>query len=61
VALPEQLPAFTKSLDEVMFHRHTARAFAAERFILEQLAKVLTMSYGVNRSNEALIFHALFV
>jgi SagB-type dehydrogenase family enzyme len=56
VALPEQLPASTKSLDEVMFHRHTARAFAAEAINLEQLAKVLTMSYGVNRSNEGTNF-----
>src|SRR4051794_33408806 len=48
IALPRQLPASTRSMDEVMFQRHTARAFASEPISLEQLAKVLIMSYGVN-------------
>jgi SagB-type dehydrogenase family enzyme len=56
LALPQQLPASTKSLDEVMFHRRTARAFAPEPLKLDQLAKVLIMSYGVNRSNEGTNF-----
>src|SRR5271157_1612188 len=56
IELPRQVPASTRTFDEVLFHRHTARAFAPEPIRLEQLAKVLIMSYGVNRTNEGTSF-----
>src|SRR6185295_16354991 len=56
IALPQQLPASTRSMYDVMFQRHTARAFSPEPVSLEQVAKVLIMSYGVNRSNEGTNF-----
>ncbi|SPF36844.1 McbC-like oxidoreductase [Candidatus Sulfopaludibacter sp. SbA4] len=56
IELPRQVPASTRSFDEVLFQRSTARGFAPQPIRLEQLAKVLIMSYGVNRSNEGTIF-----
>jgi SagB-type dehydrogenase family enzyme len=56
VELPRQLPGSTRSFDEVLFQRHTARAFDGEPIRLDQLAKVLIMSYGVNCINEGTIF-----
>jgi SagB-type dehydrogenase family enzyme len=56
IALPVEMPASTRSMDEVMFQRTTARAFGRGPIRLEQLAKVLKMSCGVNRSNEGTHF-----
>jgi len=54
--LPAEVPASKKSLDEVLFQRQTARGFGPGSIGLDQLAKVLMMSYGVNRSNEGTNF-----
>jgi SagB-type dehydrogenase family enzyme len=51
LALPSSLPASRRSFDDVLYTRQTARAFGAGSIHLEQLAKVLVMSYGVNRNN----------
>jgi SagB-type dehydrogenase family enzyme len=51
IALPQQLPASRQSLDDVVRGRHGAHAFGPGPVRLEQLAKVLWMSYGVNRDN----------
>ena len=51
LTLPTSLPASSKSFDDVLANRHTARSFGAAFINLEQLAKILVMSYGVNRSN----------
>jgi SagB-type dehydrogenase family enzyme len=51
LALPTSLPASSKSFDDVLHTRHTARSFGSGFIQLEQLAKILVMSYGVNRSN----------
>jgi len=56
IELPRQMPASSKNFDDVLFNRHTSRAFAPDPIRLEQLAKVLIMSYGVNRSNEGTEF-----
>ena len=52
VALPQQLPASRRSLDDVVRQRHGAQAFGPGPVGVEQLAKVLWMSYGVSRDNE---------
>lgn len=51
IALPTELPPSTRAFDEVLKQRHGAREFARESIALVQLAKVLQMSYGVNRDN----------
>lgn len=51
IALPEHLPAATRSFDEVLVQRETARAFAERPIHLEELAKVLFMAYGITRDN----------
>lgn len=51
VALPGEVPASTRSLDEVMLSRETARSFARDPIRLDELAKVLFMSYGITRDN----------
>lgn len=56
IELPRHMPASTKNFDDILFQRHTARAFAPQPIGLEQLAKVLIMSYGLNRSNEGTHF-----
>jgi SagB-type dehydrogenase family enzyme len=52
LALPQEVPAATRGFDEVLFGRRTARGFGPGVIRLPQLAKVLLLSYGVNRSNE---------
>jgi SagB-type dehydrogenase family enzyme len=56
VALPAELPASTRSFDDVVRTRQGARAFGAANITLPQLAKVLAMSYGVNRDNAGTSF-----
>ena len=56
LALPTSLPASTRSFDDVLHTRHTARGFGPGSIHLEQLAKVLVMSYGVNQSNAGTSF-----
>lgn len=56
VELPAAWPRSTTSLDDVVLGRETARSFAPEPIGLDQLAKVLHMSYGVTRDNEDTIF-----
>lgn len=51
IALPEALPAATRSLDEVLVGRQTARRFGPGDIGLPQLAKILYMGYGVTRDN----------
>jgi SagB-type dehydrogenase family enzyme len=52
LALPRDVPAATRGFDEVLFGRQTARGFGSGPIRLPQLAKILLLSYGVNRSNE---------
>ncbi len=52
LALPREVPAATRGFDEVLFGRQTARGFGPAPIHLAQLAKVLMLSYGVNRSNK---------
>jgi len=52
LALPQDVPAATRGFDEVLFARQTARGFGPGSIGLPQLAKVLMLSYGVNRSNK---------
>jgi SagB-type dehydrogenase family enzyme len=56
LALPHDVPAATRGFDEVLFNRQTARTFGPGPIRLPQLAKVLQLSYGVNRSNEGTHF-----
>jgi SagB-type dehydrogenase family enzyme len=56
IELPRQMPASTRNFDDVLFQRHTARTLTPQPIGLEQLAKVLVTSYGVNRSNEGTPF-----
>jgi SagB-type dehydrogenase family enzyme len=56
LALPDDLPAATRGFDEVLFGRRTARGFGSGSIRLSQLAKVLLLSYGINRSNEGTRF-----
>ncbi len=51
IALPREWPASRLGFDEVVAGRRTARGFGAGSVALEQLAKVLALSYGVNRDN----------
>jgi SagB-type dehydrogenase family enzyme len=52
VALPECLPPATRNLDEVLRERVTARAFSGAGVRLDQLGKVLAMSYGITQASE---------
>ena len=52
IQLSHEVPAATRGFDEVLFGRQTARAFGPGSIHLSQLAKVLLLSYGVNRDNE---------
>ncbi|MBC7926558.1 MAG: SagB family peptide dehydrogenase [Bryobacteraceae bacterium] len=52
VALPESLPASSKTLDEVVTSRATARQMSGGEIFLPELAKTLYMSYAVTRTNE---------
>jgi SagB-type dehydrogenase family enzyme len=52
VELPANWPASTRSFDDVLVERETARSFAPAPISLVQLAKILHMSYGVTRDNE---------
>jgi SagB-type dehydrogenase family enzyme len=52
VALPHDVPAANRGFDEVLFNRQTARGFGPQPIRLAQLAKVLLLSYGVNRDNK---------
>jgi SagB-type dehydrogenase family enzyme len=56
VVLPTQVPPSTHDFDDVLWARTSARALAAEPIELEQLAKVLFMSYAVTRTNEGTHF-----
>lgn len=60
LALPREVPAATRGFDEVLFGRQTARGFGPGPIGLAQLAKVLLLSYGVNRSNEGSIYSRPF-
>ncbi len=50
VLLPRQMPAATKSFDEALLQRETARSFSGGQISLTQLAKILFMSYGITYS-----------
>jgi SagB-type dehydrogenase family enzyme len=50
--LPATFPASTKSFDEVLRGRESAREFSGGYIQLNQLAKVLAMSYGMTRDNQ---------
>jgi SagB-type dehydrogenase family enzyme len=56
IALPQQLPASRRSLDDVVRQRQGAHSFGPGPVRVEQLAKVLWMSYGVNRDNEGTVY-----
>ena len=56
IALRQKWPAARVSLDDVLSRRQTARAFGPDAIELHQLAKVLWMSYGVNRDNKGTVF-----
>jgi SagB-type dehydrogenase family enzyme len=56
LALPMAFPPSRKSFDDALRTRQTARAFGPGSIAVDQLAKVLAMSYGVNRSNEGTSF-----
>lgn len=56
VKLPAARPPSTTSFDDAVFGRETARSFAPEPIGLDQLAKVLHMSYGVTRNNDDTVF-----
>lgn len=56
IVLSKEWPASRKSFDEVLSKRCAARAYGPGSIRLEQLAKVLWMSYGVNRDNEGTNF-----
>ncbi|HZH13078.1 MAG TPA: SagB/ThcOx family dehydrogenase [Archangium sp.] len=51
VALPQELPASEKSLDEVLVGRESARRFQQGDLHLVELAKALFMGYGITRDN----------
>lgn len=51
VLLPDELPLYTRNLDDVLVGRESARAIAPGSIGLAQVAKVLRMSYGVTRDN----------
>jgi SagB-type dehydrogenase family enzyme len=49
VALPAELPASSRSFDDVVRGRETARSFGSGPISLLQLSKVLYMAYGISR------------
>lgn len=51
IPLPEEMPVSERSFDEVLRSRTSAREFSGEGIRLDQLAKVLFMSYGITRDN----------
>lgn len=51
IALPQEFPASRQSFDDVLRNRVTARQFNGGMIGLEELAKVLYMSYGITRDN----------
>jgi SagB-type dehydrogenase family enzyme len=51
IPLPKTFPASRTSFDKVLLRRTTARQFGGGAVKLEELAKVLHMSYGVTRDN----------
>jgi SagB-type dehydrogenase family enzyme len=56
VDLPKTLPAGTRSLEEVIRDRETARDFAALAIRLDQLARILELSYGISMASEGTAF-----
>jgi len=52
IALPRDMPPATRSFDETLQTRTTARAFGSGPVALAQLSKVLFHAYGVTRDNE---------
>jgi SagB-type dehydrogenase family enzyme len=51
IPLPSEMPVSRRSFDDVLSTRVSARQFGGEAVRLDQLAKVLHMSYGVTRDN----------
>jgi SagB-type dehydrogenase family enzyme len=51
VPLPTRFPRSKKGFDDVLENRTTARQFGQGAMGLDELAKVLYMSYGITRSN----------
>ena len=51
IMLPEEVPASTKSFDEVLQSRQTARSLGDGSIRLRELTKILFMSYGLMRDN----------
>jgi SagB-type dehydrogenase family enzyme len=56
VPLPEQLPGSVRSFDEVLRERATARELTGGGIALDQLAKVLALSYGITQPQEGTRF-----
>jgi len=56
VVLPDILPPSTRPFDNVLRERVTARSFRPAAIGLDQLAKVLSMSYGITQSSEGTPF-----
>jgi SagB-type dehydrogenase family enzyme len=51
IPLPEEMPVSERSFDDVLRSRTSARQFSGDGIRLDQLAKVLSMSYGITRDN----------
>jgi SagB-type dehydrogenase family enzyme len=60
VSLPDELPVSQRSFDDVLRSRTSARAFNGDGIELDELAKVLFMSYGITRDNEGTNFPRAF-
>jgi SagB-type dehydrogenase family enzyme len=56
IALPDEFPSSGASFSEVVWGRQTARGFGPGSIRLDQLARLLMISYGVNRDNEGTTF-----
>jgi SagB-type dehydrogenase family enzyme len=56
VPLPATWPASTRSFDEVLTARTSARGFGAGEVPLDRVAKGLLLAYGISRSNEGTHF-----
>jgi SagB-type dehydrogenase family enzyme len=56
ITLSKEWPASRQNFDDVLRHREAARTYGPGSIRLDQLAKVLWMSYGVNRDNEGTNF-----
>src|SRR3954451_17624362 len=52
VPLPEQFPESTRSFDDVLAGRASARGFGGGSVPFAALTKALVLGYGVNRSNQ---------